>query len=119
MEENEESPLKLFEKYADQLDDMFDDSLDISYQIVRDKSTNKDIPTYRILYDPSVDYDQLVRSLPKEWIEKYQEGGINICLVKFTEETEEYKLARYIVNGPLKEYREQMMYKLQQLLEKK
>lgn len=84
----------LFMKYAVWLDDKFDDCLDISF-------SNFDTPTIKILYDPTVDYNELCKSLPIEWIEYKDAGKLKIIMKKFTKDTEEYKETMEILNTPI------------------
>ncbi len=100
--------LALFEMYAEWLDDKFDDDLDIKYECF-------DFPVYKIVYDPTVDRDELIRAIPRKWKEREQQGLIQIQLVCFTEDSDEYKESKYITDVILKDKKEEILAKLKAL----
>lgn len=102
-------PLTIFEKYAEDLDDQFDDGLIVEYQ-------NYDGPIYTIMYDPSVDEKELQAAIPKEWRDLEKAGKVRIWIKKYTEDCEEHKRAEHIVNVVMKDKRDELVQKLQQLL---
>lgn len=105
-----EHALTIFEKYSEQLDDMFDDGLIIEYE-------NYDGPIYKIMYDPTVDEKELQAAIPKEWRELEMADKVRIWIKKYTTDCEEHKRAEYIVNVLLKDKRDELMCKLELLKE--
>jgi hypothetical protein len=84
----------IFFKYTEILDDQFDDCLDITY-------FNYGIPTIKIIYDPTVNYDDLNNALPIEWIDNMNAGKLQIIMKEFNEESDEYKQTIDILNTPV------------------
>ena len=97
--------LHLFMKYADKLDAKFDDGLDISYY-------DTYIPSIKIIYDPTVNYDELCNLLPTEWIEYRDIGKLKIIIKKFTEDSDEYKQAIQVLNTPIMIEKQKKIYEL-------
>ena len=86
--------IAIYNRYADDLDEKFDDCLVIEYQRW---DPNKP-PTFKILYDPSVSVKKLKRSLPKKWVSLEKKGQIILDIRKYTTDCPEHKKAEDALN---------------------
>lgn len=77
--------LNTFDKYCDDLDDEFDDGLIIEYQ----GTLNTLKPTFKIIYDLSVDRKLLEKSIPQEWRDLEKENKIILDIHEYGKEEEE------------------------------
>lgn len=83
--------IKVFDRYAEDLDDKFDDSLVLEY-------VNIDgTPIFKILYDPSVKIDKLMKHLPAEWKNLESEGKIKLDIREFSEDSQEHHLSQKVM----------------------
>lgn len=101
--------LQSFNKYVDWLDDEFDDGLIIEYHNFDSK------PTYKIMYDPSIDIEELKAAIPGEWRDLETAGEVRILIKEYTPDCEEHKRAEYIADMLLKDKRDELMKKLRDL----
>lgn len=99
-----------YEKYQESLDEMFDDSLIITYNCGYDK------PQFKIVYDSDdVNINDLKRAIPAEWMTLEKEGKITISLEEFSTESEEYKRSVYITDVILKDKKDNLIALLKAL----
>jgi hypothetical protein len=99
----------IFDKYAEELNDLFDDGLTIKYRC-------ENGPTFKILYDPDVEKEELIREIPDEWKELAERGEIRLIIKKFTKDCDEYKEAMRILSTPrMIALREKTMKQLSEL----
>nr|QBK91298.1 MAG: hypothetical protein LCPAC202_02720 [Pithovirus LCPAC202] len=91
-----------------ELDQKFDDCLMISYQNINES-------TIKILYDESVDRDELLKEIPVNWKKWEKAGKLKINLELFTTDSVEYRRSVYITEVILKDEREELIRKLNKL----
>ena len=97
-----------FTKGEMELDRKFDDCLMISYQNINE-------PTIKILYDESVNRDELLKEIPTNWKKWEKAGKLKIHLKVFTTDSAEYQRSVYITKVILKDEREELVRKLNNL----
>lgn len=97
-----------FARGETELDEKFDDCLMISYQNINE-------PMIKILYDESVDKEELLKEIPTNWKKWEKAGKLKIRLEVFTTDSAEYKESVYITKVILKDEREELIRKLKEL----
>lgn len=88
------SQLDLYERYAEWLDEEFDDSLIITY------TYTGNVPIFKILYDPSVSKQDLLDKIPQEWKVAESSGKIELTLKEYTANCEEALRTDRILETP-------------------
>ena len=83
--------LSVFEEYIEELDEKFGDDLLIEYE-------NFTFPTFKILYDETVDTDLLMASIPKEWLKLEKARKIVLDIREYTEDCSEHLDAIQAIN---------------------
>ena len=101
-------PGREFAKGETELEQKFDDCLMISYR-------NAGEPTIKIVYDKSVDRDELLEEIPTNWKKWKKAGKLKIHLKLLTTDSEEYQMSLHITEAILKDEREELMEKLNNL----
>jgi len=104
-------PLDSFERYANDLDDLFDDCLIVEYINITGT------PTFKIMYDSSVNQDDLLKEIPDEWTQLEKDGKITLDIREYTTDCPEHKEAEYITQVLMKDHRDDLMKKLENLRE--
>jgi len=102
--------LDIFDKYVKSLDEQFDDCLDITLDYFNA------LPIIKILYDPTINKNELIKALPHEWTKLEKNKKITIQLIEFTPSSDEYKKTLKILQTPkLVELRKKILDDLHQL----